>query len=88
VIINPRITTKENFNQSRSKEKHKQTISKQLQTHSKKSIHAQSARKLLFHNNEWVLSRNPGRSLSTSSIKKRSISTHGGITASGSSKGL
>jgi hypothetical protein len=85
VLSNQRLTTKENVNLSRSKEKRKSS-SKQLRPDAKKGVHAQSARKLL-HSNEWVLTSKPGRSLSTSSIKKRSISTNV-VSGSSSTKRL
>jgi hypothetical protein len=49
LINNQRQTTKENVNQSRSKEKRK-SYSKQLHPDYKKSTNAQSARKLIFSN--------------------------------------
>ena len=73
-LANQRVTTKENVNLSRSKEKRKPS-SKQLQTSSKKSLHTLSARKLLLNANDWVITSKPGRSLSSSAIKKRSSST-------------
>jgi hypothetical protein len=49
VLANQRLTTKENVNLSRSKERRKSS-SKQLQPEAKKGINAQSARKLLHGN--------------------------------------
>lgn len=80
-----RVTTKENVNLSRSKEKRKSST-KQLQSDHRKALLAHSARKLIH--NEWVLTSKPGRSLSTSSIKKRSASTQAGVIGSSSTKRL
>ena len=88
-----RVNTKESINRSQSKNR-KTSVSRQSNKDLKKGVSGSaSARKIVYANNEWVLtnatgqnrenSKMPSRTSSVSNLKKRSLSSNAvqGVTA-------